>query len=158
MAIRVLILLLISFGLAACAKKAPVPTPSVTQNATVALAESANSINHSLIQLDATTQAANPPADVASPPSPATYGMAIPASLDWSGPAAAAVRELATAADYQFKILGPKPSMPIIVSVHSHNSTLGEILRNIGLQCKKRAQVVIYPKLKTIELRYVESS
>ena len=155
---RLLVLVLITLSLAACAKTPAPSPPSPTENASIALAEAANSVNSSLIQLDATEQAANPPLDIAAPPNPATYGMAIPASLDWSGPAEQAIQEIANAANYKFNVLGPEPSMPIIVSVHEHNSTLGDILRNIGLQCGKRAQVVIYPKSKTIELRYVESS
>ena len=154
---RLLVLIFITLCLSACAKSPP-PVPSTTENASLALAEAANSVNSSLIQLDATEQAANPPLSIATPPSPASYGMAIPASLDWTGPAEQAITEIANAANYKLSILGPEPSMPIIVSVHQHNSTLGDILRNIGLQCGHRAQVVIYPKTKTIELRYIESS
>ena len=155
---RILFLFLLVIGLAACAKKPVAKPPSTATEASVALAESAASINHSLIQLNATEQAANPPLSVAAPPNPASYGMAIPASLDWTGPAEQAIRQIAIASDYKFKVTGAKPSSPVLVSVHQHNSTLGSILRNIGLQCKRYAQVIIYPKSKTIELRYIESS
>ncbi len=155
---RILLLCLLIIGLTACAKQPRPQQPSTATEATVALAESAASINHSLIQLNATEQAANPPLSVAAPPNPASYGMAIPASLDWTGPAEPAIKQIAIASDYKFKVTGTKPSMPVLVSVHQHNSTLGSILRNIGLQCKRYAQVIIYPKSKIIELRYTESS
>ena len=148
----------LAFALTACAKSPPVKAPNLEQDATVALAESADSVNNSLITLNAVNQAANPPKDISTPPDPATYGMAIPASLDWSGPAAQAVNEVANATGYKFKTLGTPPSMPMLVSVHEQNTTLGDILRDIGLQCKDYAQIVIYPKSKTIELRYIERS
>jgi len=154
---RLVILLFFIIGLAACAKK-PAPPPSELQNATVALAETADSVNHSVIALNTTEQAANPPVSIATPPNPDTYGMGIPASLSWEGPAEQAVAAIAKASNYRFRVLGAKPSLPVLVSVHENNSTLGDILRNIGLQCRKQAQVVVYPKIKTIELRYTESS
>lgn len=156
----ILILLPLTALLAACGTPHTearfYPTaPSVGQNATVALAEAANSVNRSLIQLNATEQAANPPQNIAEPPAPSTYGMDIPASLEWNGPVEKAVAELAKAASYNFKIIGNPPSMPILVYVSQQNSNVGDILRNIGLQCKNQASIVVYPKNKLIELRYI---
>jgi hypothetical protein len=154
---RLLILIFAALALAACAKKAP-QAPSHSQDAAVALAQSANSVSQSLQNLDATEQAANPPHSVTAPPNPATYGMAIPASLNWTGPADTAIAKIAEASNYKFRTVGQKPVIPLIVSVNRKNSTLGAILRDIGLQCKQQAQVVIFPKLKLIELRYLEQN
>lgn len=151
---RRLSIALLCLALAACASK-PVPQPpSEADKANILLAESARSIDHSLIALNSTEQAAYPPASVSSAPDPATYGMAIPASLVWSGPIEPALKQIATASSYKLKIVGASPAIPILVYVNEPNSTVGDLLRNISLQCKNRAQVVLFPRTKTIELRY----
>lgn len=151
---RCLSIALLCLALTACASKPVVQPPSSTDKANTLLAESARSIDHSLIALDATEQAANPPQSVSSAPDPSTYGMAIPASLVWSGPVEPALREIATAASYKVKVIGTAPAIPVLVYVNEPHSTLGDLLRNIGLQCKNQAQIVLFPRTKTIELRY----
>jgi defect in organelle trafficking protein DotD len=159
--IRLFIIALAALALAACAQKPTGPAsvrPSPSINAKATLAEAATSVSHTMNQLNATEQAANPPLMVAETPSPATYGMNIPASLDWTGPAESIIKSIANAADYRFKVLGERPSSPVIVSISEHHSNLGTILQNIGLQCRKRASVVVLPARKIIELRYLQSS
>lgn len=148
-----------ALGLTACAKHptpAEKPTPAIS--AKIALAEAAQSVSHSINKLNETEQAANPPLSVSAMPNPATYGMNIPASIDWTGPAQSIVKSIAQAASYRFKVLGAKPSAPLIVSLSEHHSNLGTILQNIGLQCRKRASIVVMPHSKTIELQYLQSS
>jgi|GEM_PF-1133823 defect in organelle trafficking protein DotD len=157
----VLLLLIAAISIAGCAKTPTGPAsvqPKKSINAKIALAEAATSVSHSINQLNATEQAANPPLSISNLPNPATYGMNIPASLNWTGPVEAIARSIAQAADYHFRVLGARPSAPVIVSVTEHNSNLGLILQNIGLQCRKNASIVILPKSKTIELRYLQRS
>ena len=147
-------------SLTACAPKPPYypPPPSTSENASVALAEAAGSVNHSLIQLNATDQAANPPQNIAEPPAPSTYGMNVPASLEWNGPVEQALAELAKATNYSFHVIGDPPPIPLIIYVSQKNSNVGDIVRNIGLQCKNQASIVVYPKNRLIELRYAQAN
>ena len=153
-------LCVLTLSLAACAPKQPYypPPPTSTENASVALAEAAGSVNHSLMQLNSTDQAAHPPQNIAEPPAPSTYGMNIPASLEWNGPVEQALAELAKASNYTFHVVGDPPPIPLIVYVSQKNSNVGDIVRNMGLQCKNQASIVVYPKNRLIELRYVQAN
>jgi defect in organelle trafficking protein DotD len=150
MKVKVLFLISCSFLLCACAKK-PI------DNSYLTLENAANSINQSLVSLKETEQAAYPPQTVAEPPSPNTYGMAIPTSLDWDGPVEPLVKQIAYAANYQVHTLGKKPTIPIIVSVSAKDELIGNILRNVGYQCGNRASIVVFPSTRIIELRYTNS-
>jgi defect in organelle trafficking protein DotD len=125
-------------------------------NALIALNETAKSVNKSLTSLNAAEQAQNPALVFNTPPNPATYGMAAPASLDWQGPVEPVVKRIAQAANYRLRVFGIKPSVPILVSIHQQDSNLGEILRNTSLQVKQRANIIVFPESKTIELHYKE--
>lgn len=126
------------------------------RRAYVALAESAESVSQSLVNLNKTEQAANPPKNVSTPPNPASYGMGMKASIDWNGPIKPVVQQLANAANYKLRVMGKKPSVPVIVSVSAKKAPVGNILRNIGYQSGNRAKIVVYPSKHTIELRYAD--
>ena len=67
------------------------------------------------------------------------------------------IKENENAANYKLRVLGKKPPIPVIVSVSAKNAAVGNILRDIGYQSKKRAQIVVFPSKHTIELRYADS-
>lgn len=122
--------------------------------ANVALAEAAGSVSQSLTQLGATEQAANPPESVNTPPSPASYGMSMPTSIDWNGPVQPIVQQIANATHYQLQVLGKAPAIPIIVSIQAKNEPMGNILRDIGYQSSNRASIIVFPSRQIVELRY----
>ena len=124
------------------------------QDAYFSLSEAATSVSQSLTQLKATEQAANPPVSVSEPPSPSTYGMAMPASIEWNGPIQSLVNQIATLTNYQVRVVGNVPSLPILVNISEKDTPAGEILRDAGYQCGDRAQIVVFPSSNTIELRY----
>ncbi len=121
------------------------------------LAEAATSVSKSLTSLNAIQQAATPPKYNPDPPDPATYGMANLVSLDWSGPIEPLVQQIAKATGYRVNTVGKPPAIPILVSISEKDTPIGIILRNAGYQCRNQADIVVYPKTKTIELRYVET-
>lgn len=118
------------------------------------LDQTAKSVAQQYKEANATQQAANPPKSVSAPPPPSSYAMNIPASVDWNGPIEPILKELAQKSNYQFRTLGHPPNMPIIVSIHVKKQSIGEIVRNLGLQCGNKAQVVVLPKRKIVELHY----
>lgn len=119
------------------------------------LAEAAQSISRSLVELKKIEQAAKPSLDHTQPPDPGSYGMAGLATVDWSGPVESLVHKIAAATDYNVKILGRAPEVPILVTVYAKNRPMGEILRDVGYQAGDKANVVIFPANKTIEIRYI---
>lgn len=142
----------------ACAHNPFMPADeSEAKSSNVALAEAAESVSESLTQLGATEQAANPPVNVAEAPTPASYGMEMPTSIDWDGPVGPLVQQIANATNYKLKVLGKPPSIPIIVSVSAKNTPIGNVLRDVGYQSGKKAAIVVFPSTHTIELRYANS-
>ncbi|OGT60084.1 MAG: hypothetical protein A3F14_06465 [Gammaproteobacteria bacterium RIFCSPHIGHO2_12_FULL_43_28] len=147
---------LFSICLCACANPPPpqIFNVSKTENS---LAEASYSVSRSVVDLAETAQAAHPMPDVAPPPNPASYGMAGLTTVDWSGPVEPLVRQVAKASNYRVRVLGTQPAIPVIVTLYEKNAMLGDVLRDIGYQCGRRAAVVVYAESRVIELRYAKN-
>lgn len=128
-----------------------------TKNADASLAEASYSVSRSLVDLAETAQAAHPIPNLAPPPSPATYGMGGLTTVDWSGPVEPLVRQIAAVANYRVVVCGTEPAIPVIVTIYEKNAMLGDILRNVGYQCGRRATVTVFPGSRVIELRYAKN-
>ncbi len=81
-------------------------------------------------------------------------GMSQPVNLDWSGPIAPLLQKIADLGHYQFKVLGIEPPLPILVSVTAKGIPLAQVLKDADLQVGKRADIMVYPSNRVIELRY----
>jgi len=146
----------LAFILCACSN----PKPPVGYNVSktdASLAEASYSVSRSMVDLAEVAQAAHPLPNLAPPPSPATYGMGGLTSVDWSGPVEPLVQQMAKASNYRVRVLGTAPAIPVIVTIYSKNAMLGDILRDIGYQCGRRASVIVYPESRVIELRYAKN-
>ncbi len=150
--------ILLTFSLlTGCATEQYTPSKvSGSDPAAIQLAEAANSVSQSLYQLAAVEKAATPrkPEKL---PDPASYGMGNLVSVDWTGPVAAILQRIAKVSHYKLRIIGTEPAIPILVSITAENEPIGNILRNAAYQAHQRAQVIVYPKQKVIELRYVKN-
>src|SRR3989338_1468215 len=141
--------------LTACSTQSSYPSPNSSDyDAYMALGEAATSVNQSLTTLGKTEQAAYPPVRVSEPPNPDSYGMSMPASMDWNGPIQPLIQQIANSANYKLRVLGRAPAIPIIVSITAKNTPIGDILRDAGYHSGKRANIVVFPYNNTIELRY----
>lgn len=145
------------FLLNGCASDVKVSENTYSDPASVTLANAATSVSHTLIDLAAIEQATIPSPILKQPPEPASYGMAGQVSIDWTGPVEPLVQHIGKAVNYKVQVLGTTPAIPIIVAITAHQETLGAILRNVGYQCGKRAQIVVFPNSKVIELRYAHA-
>jgi len=143
--------------LSACATSPPPHEPNDLGKAQASLAEASYSVSRSVVDLAETAQAAHPLPDIPPPPDPATYGMGGLTSIDWSGPVEPLIRQIAKASDYRVRVLGTAPGIPVLVTVYQKNVVLGDILRDIGYQCGRRASVVVFPENRVIELRYAKN-
>lgn len=131
-----------------------VQAPTNTVDETSNLTEAAASVSRSLVNLAQVEQAAHPMTQLSPPPNPASYGMDVNASIDWSGPVEPLVQQLAQAVKYKVRILGVKPSIPILVTLSERNVPVADILRDAAFQCGQRAELVVLPDSKVIEIRY----
>lgn len=153
---RLGLLLFLACTLTACV--APKPPQGFNVSKTQAsLAEASYSVSRSIVDLAESAEAAHPLPDLAPPPSPATYGMSGLTSVDWSGPVEPIVRQIARAANYRVRVLGTTPAIPVLVTIYEKNAMLGDILRDVGYQCGRRAAVVVFPESRVIEIRYAKN-
>ena len=152
------IMLLVSiFSLAACSsyiQKSPANDPS--DDATIKLAEAANSVSDSMLEMTKTEKALTPPNRDNTLTIPNAPGLQRNVSVDWSGPIAELANRIAKASHYRLRILGQEPAIPILVTVNSRykSQSLADILRNIDYQAGNKASLHVYPYQKVIELRY----
>ncbi len=83
-------------------------------------------------------------------------GMSGTADIDWTGPIEPLVRKLADMTDYKVKILGNSPAVPIVISISQEDAVIADILKNAGMQAGKRANIVVFPANRIIEIRYAK--
>ncbi|MDF1758536.1 MAG: type IVB secretion system lipoprotein DotD [Legionellaceae bacterium] len=155
-----LIVLFLSFlivsGCASTTFKRP-PNNDPSDDATIKLAEAANSVSDSMMQMAKTEKVLTDPRKDNVINIPNTANLQEHASVDWSGPIAELTAQIAKAAHYRILFLGNSPTIPILISVNLKDHSLAEILRNIDYQAGNKASIHVYPKSKVVELRYVNT-
>lgn len=129
--------------------------PRAHDEAEVKIAEAADSVSESLKELSEIERAMHPGAKLPTPPNPIRIGMAGNASVDWVGPVEPLVTKIAVASRYRLRVLGPKPAIPALVQISKQDVPLMDILRDVTFQVQKKADIVIYPSNRVIELRYL---
>lgn len=140
-------------GCATTTYKKP-PTNEPSDDATIKLAEAANSVSDSMMNMARVEKIITPPSKDNALTIPNAYALQTRASVDWSGPIAELTNRIANAAHYQLRILGQAPAVPILISLDLQDHSLAEILRNIDYQAGKKASIHVYPNRQVVELRY----
>ncbi len=120
------------------------------------LSEAATSVSRSLAELAAIERASHPHATLLSPIDPDMIGMGQLASIDWNGPIGPLAKKIAEASKYKLNVLGKSPGIPILVSIFAKDTPLSDVLRDANFQCGSKANIVVYPASKIIELRYAK--
>lgn len=151
-----LVTIAVTVLLAGCVTEHMPIAPTEANPAQVKLAEAGVAVTHSL-QTMAAIRKAELPFYNKLLPNPRTFGMNDLASIDWTGPIGPLVRELADASNYRLRVLGRPPAIPIIIAVIDKDVPLAEILRDADHQAGAKANIVVYPAQRTIELRYNKS-
>lgn len=118
------------------------------------LVSSARSIEKSLATLAAAQEINNIPVLNTAPLITPEGGMGGIADIDWTGPIEPLLEKIASMTDYKLKILGTQPALPIIVSITQSKGIVADILKNACLQVGRRANIIVFPANKIIELRY----
>ena len=78
-------------------------------------------------------------------------------TMPWDGPIETAAEQLALHAQYTFKTTGRRPVIPILVRIGPESATVSDHLRSIGMQAASRADLVVYPQQRIVELRYSDA-
>jgi len=115
----------------------------------------ADSVDQSLHTLAAAQRAESPPILNTEPLMTPEGGMGGTVELDWTGPIAPLVEKIAKLTNYRVKLLGTEPAIPIIVTITAKHGIIAEILQNASLQAGKRAEVLVFPENRVIEVRYL---
>ena len=133
-------------------KKPPYNAPS--DDASIKLAEAANSVSNSMLEMARIEKVILPPNNDNTLTISTVSNLQRRASVDWSGPIHEVTKRVALAANFRLRVLGKAPAVPVLISLNCHDLSLAEILRNIDYQAGKKASIHVYPKSQTVELRY----
>jgi defect-in-organelle-trafficking protein DotD len=155
-----LITVLLLASITGCATKSGFYAINNRQNpreAEAKLSAAADSVSKSLQELAEISRAIHPQAKMPSPVEPDMIGMGQLGSIDWNGPIGPLVKKIAEATSYKLNVLGTQPAIPILISITAKDTPLADILRDAEFQCGNRANIVIYPASKIIELRYTHT-
>ena len=148
-------ILLISGCTNTTSKRPPYNDPS--DDASIKLAEAADSVSNSMMQMAKTEKILTPPQVDNTATIPNTNNLNQHASVDWSGPIGELTQRIAEAAHYKLRVLGNEPAIPVLISLNLKDYSLGDILRNIDYQAGNKASIHVYPNHKVVELRYVNT-
>lgn len=147
-------LLLTACSVKSINRKPPQNAPS--SDASIKLAEAANAVSKSLIEL-AKIEKESKPIKQKNLVNVSSFNMQARASIDWSGPIEELLQRLTKANFYRLRVLGNKPAIPVLISLTSQDEQFGDIFRNIDYLAGEKADIQIYPKLKIVELRYAKT-
>lgn len=135
-----------------CAKPKP---ECLTLSVEDELLITARSIEEHLNTLAAAQKAESEPILNTAPLVTPEGGMGGLIDIDWTGPIGPLTDKIARLTGYRIKFLGREPAIPILVTVTVRRGIIAEVLQNASLQAGKRAQVLVYPSNRVIEVRYL---
>ncbi len=121
------------------------------------LAAAVDKASAALQTLASVEQARNPNVSIQTVPN-APRELRRTVSIDWVGPIEPLTRTLADRAGYQVQINGDKPPVPVVVSVKAREKSVVEVLRDLGLQAGRRADIVVDTERRIVELNYAPVS
>jgi defect-in-organelle-trafficking protein DotD len=154
--------LLIALTLTGC------ETPSIIRNdapqvvaspdsVSLMLANAADKASTALETLAAIEQF-NSPSVATAPPVNVPTELNRAVTIDWLGPVEQISKTLADQSGYRFVVLGDVPPVPVVVDIDVENRPIIEVMRNIGLQLGRRADLRLDSQRRVVELFYAPVS
>ncbi|MGE4350871.1 MAG: DotD/TraH family lipoprotein [Bdellovibrionales bacterium] len=130
------------------------PTATEPDLVSLRLAEAAEKAASALDTLSGIEQQREPQL-----PQPDDYSTAPPAltqliTVRWAGPVEQMLESLADRSGMQFKTVGARASVPVLVTLDVYQKPLIEVLHDLGLQAGRRADITVNSSNNTIEIRY----
>lgn len=74
--------------------------------------------------------------------------------IDWSGPVEQLLSDLGKVTGYQIQVIGATPLIPPLVSLHHERLKILDVIRDAALQVHQKADLIVFPDERLIELRY----
>lgn len=143
---------LICYG---CAHKPPIVSENA--KASMAIADAANQVSKDLNEINAIEKNNNQIGKKLNAPAiTPNSNLDISMSVDWSGPIEPLLQRIADNCGYNLRIIGKKPAIPVLVIITAKDTYAAYLLRDANFQAANRAQVVVYPSDRIIELRYAK--
>lgn len=81
-------------------------------------------------------------------------GMEQVVTMPWQGTLEQAVSKLSAYSGFEVKFMGKAPATPILVQIGRDPATVSDHMRNLGIQAGSRADVIVDPAQKVVEVRY----
>lgn len=151
---------LLAFILSGCAgQRSGAPKSYSDDPAYQKLQETAQRIQKSLAQL---AEAEQYDKMKNRPSQPRIYaqirGMEQVVTMPWHGTMEQAVVKLASFSGFEPKFMGKPPVVPIVVQITESPASISDHLRNLGIQAGTRADIVVNPTLRIVEVRYTDGA
>ncbi len=121
------------------------------------LAQSADRASSALETLAAVERARTPAASM-SPLSDVPQELRRAITVNWVGPIEPIAKTLADRAGYGFLVLGSEPTIPVVVSIDAENTSVIDVLRDLGLQLGMRGDVKVDARAKMVEIYYAPNA
>jgi defect-in-organelle-trafficking protein DotD len=121
------------------------------------LADAADRASKSLETLAAVEYARAPGVPI-SPISEAPPELRRSITVNWVGPVEPITKMLSDRASYNFLVIGNNPPVPIVVSVDVQNRPVVDVMRDIGLQLGKRADLKVDAEKRVVEISYAPAT
>lgn len=147
-------LLLLGFALVGCASgpATPVATdPDIVSQRIAQAAERASMALDTIAGIEQARAPAMPPADDYSN---APAALQQPITVKWTGPVEQMLQTLAERSGMRFATKGKRSGVPLLVNLNVYQKPTIEVLRDLGLQIGRRADITVNGSGNVIELRY----
>jgi defect-in-organelle-trafficking protein DotD len=137
-----------------CAQQSTTPVATEPDLVSTRIAQAAEKAAKALDTISGIEQVRSPIApqedDYASAPPSLTQTI----TVKWAGPVEQMLQTLATRAGLRFRASGPRPPVALTIAVDAYQKPMIEVLKDIGLQAGRRADVRVDPTGSVIEIRY----
>jgi defect-in-organelle-trafficking protein DotD len=144
--------------LAGCTPRPPEPQLVASPDkVTLMLTEAADKASTALQTLAAVEQARTPNIAVGTIPNPPPE-LRRAMTVSWIGPAEQISAKLAGRAGYTFMTIGSPPPSPLVVNIDAENKPVIDILRDVGLQLGRRADIKVDANTRSVELHYTSDT
>jgi len=121
------------------------------------LASAVDKASSALETLASVEQARNPGASIQAVPY-APQELRRTMTVNWTGPIEPIIQRLADRAGYEMQVNGDVPPAPVVVTLTARQKMVIDVLRDLGLQAGQRADIVVDPERRVVELNYAPVS
>lgn len=132
-----------------------IPQETLSQATQQNISDSSSSIDQSLNTLSKMKVAENPVGRFQPPQNARKMHLKRRMSINWNGPMMSIIDRIADMCHYQVLVLGNPPVQPLLVNLRMNNKPVADILRNVQYQTFHFAKIVVYPKKRKLEVRYL---